>query len=208
MEDDVLRRWAEPSPFAWWEWDVTADLVDFSDLKVTMLGYRPRQFRGGGYRVFTDLVHPDDLDRTMTAMVRVLDGSEPIYQVDYRIRAQDGRYQWYLDRGLVLGRGASGRPTLLRGIVVDLGPEPRTLGTAQQVVELMERSIRDYTVTGQSSVVLCSCCLQAKVQEKDWIEVSPNLQGLIGREVFHGLCPRCLQTLYPEWAAGVLDRLM
>jgi hypothetical protein len=185
---------------------VTADRVEFNDLKATILGWDPADFREGGYRAFTGLVHPEDLGKTMEAMVQVLNGTTSLYQVDYRIQDAWGSYRHFFDRGIVLGRGASGRPVLLRGLVVDLGREGEVSGGEETVISLMTRSVEHYDVTGRSSVVLCSCCRQAKVEDGRWAPVSADLLGLIGQEVSHGLCPSCLRALYPEWAERVLDR--
>ena len=92
------------SPFPWWEWDVAGNVVKASPLKVEMLGYCFEDFRGKGYQAYTDLLHPDDFERTMQAMRDLLEGRAPIYLVDYRIHARDGSWRWYMDRGSVQTR--------------------------------------------------------------------------------------------------------
>ena len=92
-EDDLERFLDEAlmsSAFAWWEWDIPANRVTSNDKKVEMLGRRPEDFRNAGYQAFTDLLHPDDHERTMRAMRDYLEGRASLYQIDYRILRADG----------------------------------------------------------------------------------------------------------------------
>jgi PAS domain S-box-containing protein len=126
MRSDEINHFLVDSPYAWWEWDIIANKVTFNDLKATMLGYNPYDFRNSGYQVFTDLLHADDFEKTMQAMRDVLEGKTDLYQIDYRIKAKNGSYHWYLDRGLVIEREESEIIKKLRGIVIDLGAEKVT----------------------------------------------------------------------------------
>ena len=206
MNDLELARFLETSPLAWWEWQVTADVVRCNDLKAAWLGYDPLDYQGKGYRAFTDLLNPEDLPIAMDSMQGLLDGRSPLYQVDYRIRAKDGSWRWYLDRGLVFTR-LNGRPERIRGIVVDLGKEGRESGTSAEVIELLLAfSGETWSDESQSVAVLCSCCQKVKWGPDSWIPLSPGVRALAGRLQSHGLCPDCLVSLYPDYAAKILAK--
>lgn len=206
MSDADLDALFRASPFAWWEWDFATDEVTFNDLKATMLGYPPGDLAGKGYRGFTDLVHPDDFDRTMDAMRTVIAGPESLYQVDYRIRAADGTYHWYMDRGYVLGRNAAGVPLKVRGLVIDLGKEGALSGSSEAVLDVLAHSLLPSDRGLRSVLVLCSHCRRAKQSNGRYVELSPDLVQLVGTTVSHGICPECLNKLYPEYAGKLLAK--
>jgi len=187
------------SPFAWWEWNLETNRVEFSDLKATMLGYEADSLRNRGYQAFTELVHREDLGRTMDAMTEVIHGPANLYQVDYRIRGLDGVFRWYMDRGYVLDRAPSGRPNRIRGIVIDLGREGETTGNPEAVVEIVRRSFYPTTDGGESVLILCSACHRVKRDQSNYEVISAELQALLGTKISHGICPDCFSRLYPDF---------
>lgn len=210
MNEQQTLKWnriLHQSTFAWWDWDILANRVEFNDLKAAMLGYDPRSFDGKGYRGFTDLLHPDDFAKTMAAMQRVLDRHTDLYQIDYRILASDGGYRWYMDRGIVLDRATDGSPSRLRGIVIDLGKEAAPCGDIEALLDILDKTASRLSKMGISWLTLCSCCKKVKRDDTHWIAMSPELVDLVGEDVSHGLCPGCVRELYPEYAAKVLGRL-
>jgi PAS domain S-box-containing protein len=192
------------SRFPWWEWDVVADRVTASPLKVTILGYRVSDFEGAGYERYMDLVHPEDQQRTMQAMREHLEGRAAVYQVDYRIRSAAGSYTWYMDRGVAVSRGKDGRPLLLRGIVLDLGPALHARVHEQALVA----AIRGALPADETAVLrLCSSCMRMRYGGNEWIEVPSGLAEGFPAQVSHGLCSDCIRKLYPEFADGVIASL-
>ena len=197
LEDALMM-----SDIAWWDWDISNNRVVSNNLKTTMLGYEPDAFRGAGYQAYTDLLHPDDYDRTMQAMRDHLEGRADIYQIDYRIRRADGTYTWYMDRGCILERDEAGKPLRLRGLVVDLGEPMRDKARDEAILKLMRRRIPSSKNTEQFAVI-CSSCMQIKITESEWAPVDGNFRKVFLTEISHGLCPDCIKKLYPEMSANI-----
>ena len=104
-----------------WYWDVQSNTVTFNPLKVQALGYSMEEIpQPIGYDFFTSKLHPDDYPRIMDNMRKHLAGETHVYEVEYRIRAKDGHYCWFYDRGAITSRDDQGRPLLLVGIVFDI----------------------------------------------------------------------------------------
>jgi PAS domain S-box-containing protein len=103
---------------AWWEIDCATGAVRFHRRKAEMLGYEPEIFTH--YSDFTALLHPDDLELAMRAMRDHLEGVQPEYQLDYRIRDKAGAYRWFHDVGRVSRRDENGRPVVVTGVVLDI----------------------------------------------------------------------------------------
>jgi len=105
---------------AWWEMDVKTGKVIFNENKVKMLGYNVDDFKDADYKSFTNLVHPDDHDIVMQAMRDHLEGKKEAYDVEYRIKAKNGSYKWYYDKGSIVKRDKKGNPLLVKGVVIDI----------------------------------------------------------------------------------------
>lgn len=191
------------SPFPWWEWDVVGNVVTASPLKVEMLGYCFEDFRGKGYQAYTDLLHPEDFDRAMQAMRDLLEGRAPLYQVDYRIRAYDGSWHWYMDRGGVQVRTPQGDAHMIRGVVLNLG---KNLEESKPVEELL-RLFRQAVPSERRNVEVlrvCSSCRRVHSGDQ-WLTFTPGLLEFIDLPRSHGICPDCIRTLYPDLAEDILQ---
>ena len=104
-----------------WYWNIKTNTVRFNLLKVTALGYDKLDIpEHVPYEFFTDKLHPDDYQNTMDAMLNHLQGKSPVYEVEYRIKAKDGSYKWYYDRGKITKYDNKGKPLFLAGIVFDI----------------------------------------------------------------------------------------
>jgi PAS domain S-box-containing protein len=199
-----LEELLATSPIPWWEWDLAQNSVTFNDLKVTNLGYDPAGFHGKGYEVFTSLVHPDDYERTMEAMRDYLSGRAPLYQIDYRIRDRQDRYHWYMDRGAAIFTDDTGKPRVLRGLVIDLGAQLKSEKAEHEILEMVRGSIDPFASLKKGMVLICSNCLKTRIGEDNWVPVAETFPQLAAAEVSHGICPSCVRLLYPDMADRIL----
>jgi PAS domain S-box-containing protein len=207
MNKNYLDQIFMKSPFPWWEWNIIENKVDFNDLKATMLGYKPEDFRNQGYQTFTELLHEEDFEKTMDAMRLVLRGQTDLYPVDYRMKAKDGRYHWYMDRGIVIDRDDKGDIKILRGIVIDLGSESSAGVPISALVDLFKNTTFNKGSSVQSILTLCSNCQKAQIEKNHWIPISEEIESLLGEMVSHGICPDCIQKLYPEISESLFKKL-
>lgn len=213
MDEHILRRLHHllgealmRANLPWWEWDIEKNRVVTNALKVTMLGYEPEDFRDVGFQAYTDLLHPDDYERSMEAMRAHLEGRAPIYQVDYRIRRADGAYTWYMDRGSIIARTPEGRPARLRGIVADLGRDFEEEARSQVLFELLREAISPCHETGQM-IAVCATCQRLRVTEKLWLPVEECFHDVLSGSLSHGICPDCVRRLYPQYYEEVMNAL-
>ncbi len=104
-----------------WYWNVQTNTVVFDPLKIRALGYERSEVPDEiPYQFFTDLLHPQDYEPIMEQMRSHLRGDLPAYEVEYRIKAKDGSWKWFFDRGMIVRRTEEGAPLLLSGIVYDI----------------------------------------------------------------------------------------
>ena len=126
QRDTELResefRWKfaiEGSGDGLWDWNVPQSTVYFSARWKQMLGFAQDEI-GGGLDEWSKRVHPDDLAKVMADVQAHLDGTTPLYVNEHRVSCKDGSYKWILDRGLVVGRDASGKPLRVIGTHSDI----------------------------------------------------------------------------------------
>ncbi len=121
-----------------WHFDVESDDLYAGDGWARFLGHdrSPPITRGAE---LTPLVHPDDVPRMREALVRVLKGETPEYEIDLRIRTREGGWKWLHCRGRVTERSADGRARRMSGIVADIDARKR----AEEAAAERDRRFRD-----------------------------------------------------------------
>ena len=150
-----LESAMEAGNIAWWEMDCITGKVHFNERKARMLGYPAELFTH--YTDFTTLVHPDDYHPMMQAMRDHLSGLKDQYDVDYRIRAQGGEYQWFHDIGHISASASDGTPLKVIGLVIDITNRKRaeeSLNESNQKLRLLTGLTRHDILNQVSAVQL------------------------------------------------------
>ena len=176
-----LERSLAAGNIAWWEMEYPSGRVEFNEHKVWMLGYTMEEFAGCDYRAFTDLVHPEDYAATMRAMGRVLEGETDIYEAEYRIRAKDGSYKWFYDRGGVTARDKDGAPTLIKGVVLDISERKASEQRLKKSVDTQKLLLKELHHRTKNNLNMISALIYT---HKDRMRVSEDaevLDDLLGR---------------------------
>lgn len=114
-ELDRFESAMEAIGLAWWWMELPSGVLFSSPNKAKMIGYDPDQFYH--YTKFTELVHPDDVDRIMKDMQDHLDGKVDTYETTYRIKNKAGKYVKFFDRGKIIGE--RGDEVIVAGFVFD-----------------------------------------------------------------------------------------
>ncbi len=130
---------------AWWEMDVANGIMVSDDQKALMLGFEPDHFVGAHHSAFTDLLHPDDCERTLQAMRDYLHGVADSYDAEYRIKTQSGAWRWFHDYGQITQRDADGRPLRITGVVVDVTDRQETALALQRTLDKLEERVAERT---------------------------------------------------------------
>lgn len=140
--EERFRIAAESLSDVIYEWDLADRVEWFGDID-GLLGYKAWEFprtRSG----WTQAIHPDDREVVNEAIQRQLRGEAP-YHVEYRIRQQDGSYQYWIARGTAI-RNGEGVPRRWIGAVADITQWKIAEQCARENLELywaLVRSSRD-----------------------------------------------------------------
>lgn len=97
---------------------------------------------GDGFETFEfdSLVHPDDWPMLKQLREDYLQGKMPDYQHPFRARHADGRWIWLFGKGQIVARDAQGKPTLMRGISIDITP----IQEAREAAETANRAKSEF----------------------------------------------------------------
>ena len=110
-----LEQAMTAADIAWWQLELPSGDVNFGKFKTDLLGYNAKNFKH--YTDFTKYVHPEDYDKMMDDMRQHLEGRKDRYEALYRIKAKDGSYVTYYDRGKIVSK--ENGITKLVGIVIN-----------------------------------------------------------------------------------------
>jgi PAS domain S-box-containing protein len=120
--EEALRRSEERFSFAVEgagdgisDWNMVTGERPLSGHYEAMLGYGKGEVEPT-VKAWEDSIHPDDRDRMQQHLQDYLSGNSPDYDVQLRLRCNDGRYKWILCRGTVVARDDTGNPTRMIGI--------------------------------------------------------------------------------------------
>jgi len=103
-----------------WEWDIAANMVRYNERAAVILGYKAEGKREGPFGNFIALLHPDDRQQEQLLMTRHLSGVSPSFEIEMRLRHQDGHWVWCRTLGRVTQRGANKEPLYVAGICIDI----------------------------------------------------------------------------------------
>ncbi|ACK65338.1 multi-sensor hybrid histidine kinase [Rippkaea orientalis PCC 8801] len=88
-----------------WDWNLRTNELFISPRWKEMLGYQDQELPNR-FDTWKQLLHPQDVERVMEAVQNHLEGQTNHYQIEFRLRCQDGNYKWILSKGKALWNSA------------------------------------------------------------------------------------------------------
>lgn len=122
-----------------WDWDIERDQVVFNERWARMLGY-PLSAIEPNSRGWQGLVHPEDQPRLTFNMRAHLKGETSSFEMELRMRGQDGSWHWILSKGKVVSRDERGWALRATGTHMDITLRKETedaLRLSQELFRLM-----------------------------------------------------------------------
>ncbi|PKG81407.1 hypothetical protein CXF85_18220 [Colwellia sp. 75C3] len=80
-----------------WDWNYQTGDVYFSERWLGMLGYEPKE-KKGNVETWSELCHPDDVERTLKLVEACSKGSQNGYRIEFRMRHKKGHWVPILSR--------------------------------------------------------------------------------------------------------------
>jgi diguanylate cyclase (GGDEF)-like protein/PAS domain S-box-containing protein len=95
-------------------------------------------------------LHPEDRERVRRSIQRVISGDDDTFHETFRVRTTDGRWDWIVSRGRVVGRECNGTPVFYIGTDTDISRLKRAEADLQQRNTELETLRHSATVIGAS----------------------------------------------------------
>jgi len=108
-----------------WDWNPQTDEAIFSKRWQEMIGYSEHDFPNTG-AAWVEHLHPDDKDRVLSSVQEYIEGQQPSYVIEFRMRCKDGSWKWILAKGKVLSRDSYGNPLRMVGTQADISDQKQT----------------------------------------------------------------------------------
>ncbi|RME53051.1 MAG: EAL domain-containing protein, partial [Caldilineae bacterium] len=106
-----------------WDWDLSTDQVYYSPRWCAMVGTTEEEIQPTPDEWF-QRIHPEDRPAVEQALYEHLGRHRPDFEVEYRMRHQEGGYRWMRSRGLALF-DANGHPYRIAGSQTDITQRKR-----------------------------------------------------------------------------------
>jgi len=132
---------------AMWDKNLQTGAVTYNLRWSEMLGFTPDEVNLPENK-WENLVHPDDMPAIKKLFDRHLAGEIPVYAIEYRMRAKDGRWKWILDRGKVLEWDKTGQPLRAAGTHLDITERKQA-----EALLLEERDFSDQLLSGLPGLI-------------------------------------------------------
>lgn len=101
-----------------WDWHISSGYLFISERWQAMLGYRDGEL-SPHIDTWLERLHPEDRARTQRAVEAHFNHQNPHYEIEFRLRCQDGSYKWILSRGQALW-DSEGQPIRMAGSHTDI----------------------------------------------------------------------------------------
>ena len=151
-----------------WDWDMIADTTWLSPRCCQLLGYASATEFNADQDDYFNRIHPEDADGRAAALAQHLEEGKP-YDVQYRLRLQDGTYRWFRVRGEAI-RDESGRPIRMAGSISDIHAHRMAEAALVEALEsLRESEARLSSLVENVPGVICR-----SAYDHDWTEMFVN----------------------------------
>jgi len=178
-----FRLALETTQAGFWEHYPTENREVHSPEWYAMLGYAPNAVTGG-VEDWTDLIHPEDREGALAAFTAYIrDGSQGMYEAQYRLRAEDGSWRWILGKGRTVSWDVEGRPTRIIGLNLDI-QKTREAQAEMQRSQRLNKALLEQTSQFIGLLDQQGNLLVANHTSMEWARTSP--QEVLGKPFWDG----------------------
>ncbi|HII99612.1 MAG TPA: PAS domain S-box protein [Methanoregula sp.] len=194
LSEERLSLALEAADEGLWDWDLATNKAYFSPQYYRMLGYEPGAF-DGSYDSWRALVHPDDLEHTEN-VIRTSIQERKSFDLEFRLRMQDGSWKWILGRGKVVEENERGEPVRMAGTHVDIS------GRREIEEELRESTAELDRYFTASLDLLCIADTDGYFRK-----LNPQWEPTLGYTITELAGKRFLDLVHPDDLQGTLDAI-
>lgn len=116
---EILQLAVETSDMGVWEWDIPNDTIKYEKNWAQLFGYTMEEIEPTN-TIWARLVHPQDKQRSLNQINKVIAGILPRLEVEQRLQSRTGEWRWVMTRGTVVERLPDGSAKRFVGLDIDI----------------------------------------------------------------------------------------
>ncbi|MFP5485965.1 MAG: EAL domain-containing protein [Gammaproteobacteria bacterium] len=137
-----------------WSWNLQTRMVHSDEIMAHLFGYAPEDLAQVPIEEWRRRTHPDDLQKLDPALRASLKGESAQFEVEQRIRHQDGHWIWGLWRGRVTERDAQGRALVMVGSFHDITERMKAHEKLQLAASVFTHAREGITITDPRGTII------------------------------------------------------
>jgi len=185
---DAFAKAADRIGLHWWYWDHSSRKIHLSQKLIDLLGFGPGEFDLEEKSMYRN-IHPDDVEENYSRIRNVIDGKTGLYEMEFRLRDQDGNWQWFYNRGNVISRDENGNVKYVGGITMDISGQYRHILSRlgeQEKFEFIFRHSNEAIMTFEMKEDRAGAVLDANPKAMEIFGKGPDdLNRLLPEEIRH-----------------------
>jgi len=176
------------------EVDLAGSFTFFNESFRKIMGYSQEELLGMNYKQYA-------ADRESAKKVRgfyntVYRTGEPVQGFDWDVIRKDGERRT-VEVSVSLISDAEGRPEGFRGIVRDITERRQVENERERLISELQKALSE--VKKLSGLLpICASCKKIRDDKGYWKQIEAYISDHSEAEFSHGICPDCMQKLYPE----------
>lgn len=146
-----------------------------------MAGYRPEDLEDS-FETFTNLIHPEDVDRVTKAIDDYILGVTDRFELEYRMMHKEGHLLYILSRGFAANRNALGGYGRFVGTNMDISERVKSARDLKELNETLEEKVQERTHALEEALEQAEKAHEAKSKFLATIshEIRTPMNGIIG----------------------------
>ncbi|WP_416305345.1 PAS domain S-box protein [Neptunicella sp. SCSIO 80796] len=135
-QQEQLELVIENTAVGIWDWDLNTGKTSFNSRWAEIVGYRLEELQPADISTWENLLHPDDLQESNIQLQQHIEGKDPHYLCEARMRHKDGHWVWILDSGKIIEWNRDGSPARMVGTHLDISEQKKAQLTDEKSLRL------------------------------------------------------------------------
>jgi len=186
LTKDEYRQLVEQAPILIWRANLSMGCDYFNDRWLKFTGRTLEQEFGNGW---AEGVHPEDFERCLAIYQEAFSKRE-IFEMEYRLRRNDGAYRWIFDRGVPFSNDDGSFGGYI-GSCIDITERVEAQAALRKTQEAELHQLRQL-------LPICAGCGKVRDDKGYWSQLETYLNKNSKMDFTHGLCPNCVKAYFPD----------
>ncbi|AOY58416.1 two component system response regulator [Desulfococcus multivorans] len=178
----------------------TMEFISEGCLQLT--GYRSEDLLHNRVLAYADLISPEEREWIWQTWTHAETEGKAAH-MEYRIITADGKTKWVFEQGVFIYDDAH-TVRAIEGLIIDITDRRNAEAEREKVVRELRAALAEVK-TLRGILPICANCKKIRDDEGYWDQVEHYVSRHTDASFSHGICPDCLNKLYPEFSKADAD---